>query len=1086
MRLFLLLFLSAFTAFSQKKPIKLAALPDLSPNGEELVFSWLGDLWKVSSEGGEAERITSHPGEDTSPTFSPDGKSIAFVSSREGNRQVYVMAKDGTVPKRVGFMSEGYSIEDWYPDGKSLLVTSMRDNYGRYGRRFYRLPLAREAEKEVFKAGVNRGSINRAGNKILFSREGDDLYRKGYRGSRTNQIWLYEESSSDISQVLKGEFSYRSPMWGEEEDVIYYSSDEDGTFNIWRYNLKEKKKKQLTQFKDDGVILPSISRDGTKIVFRRQFDFYILDVSSAEAKKLDIWCNEDLSLVKDRVVTAANTADLDVSSDGLEFIFTAGFDIWAMDKILKEPIRITETPEVERDVLFSHDNNSVFCIRDDGVNCQVLKIEKSTEKYWWQSDKFTEKVLLSSEQNIHSMKLSPKGKYLSYIKGNGDLYTFELSSGKENMFLKSWDAPMYSWSPDEKWISYAVEDDNFNNDVWLKKLDGSKPAFNVSQHPEYDGYPSFSPDGKFLAFSTNRNDAGYEIAYVSLLKETYEESSRDRKLEKALNEMKKRKTPAKKPTVDPAKAVEKKEVPAKDTKPQEAKVKKSAVEKKVEVAIVDLDGLEKRVKFIKNPGDDYNPFWSPDGKKLAFNNSLNKKATILYVSLPENLKPTLLYKDALRPIKWLKANDQLYCSIKNVPALISRGKVNTYPFKASYKESRSVLNRNVFRNIWRNMRDHFYDEKLNNKNWETILEKYEPQAEMAPDERIFDRVSAMLLGELNASHTGYRSAYKSWSANYSHDITGHLGVRFDKTFKGPGLKVQEVIEGSNADKVDTKLNAGDIILSIDGTACDISKDLTLFLNGRLARDIELKVKDAKGGDRLLKIRPHSYSEIRSLLYDQQMEKRKAVVREKSKGKMGYLHVSRMMWPEFNKFREEVYKEGNGRDGLVIDVRNNGGGFTADHLISVLTQPRHAVTVPRNGGPGYPFSRQVYLNWYKPIVVLCNQFSFSNAEIFTHAIKSLKRGKVVGVATAGGVISTGAKSILGKGTLRMPFRGWYLSSTGEDMELNGAVPDVVIWPIPGELEKGKDVQLEKAIEVLAEDIKEFNSKNKLKLKKASER
>ncbi len=163
------------------------------------------------------------------------------------------------------------------------------------------------------------------------------------------------------------------------------------------------------------------------------------------------------------------------------------------------------------------------------------------------------------------------------------------------------------------------------------------------------------------------------------------------------------------------------------------------------------------------------------------------------------------------------------------------------------------------------------------------------------------------------------------------------------------------------------------------------------------------------------------------------------------GRFGYLYVERMMWDEFENFEREIYAVGAGKDGIVIDVSDNGGGFTADHLLTVLTPPEHAVTVPRGGGMGYPGDRRVYGTWSKPIVVLCNQNSFSNAEIFAHAVKVLGRGKLVGVPTAGGVISTGAASIMDIGTLRMPFRGWFKSDDGEDMELNGAQPDIVIWP-----------------------------------------
>ena len=207
--------------------------------------------------------------------------------------------------------------------------------------------------------------------------------------------------------------------------------------------------------------------------------------------------------------------------------------------------------------------------------------------------------------------------------------------------------------------------------------------------------------------------------------------------------------------------------------------------------------------------------------------------------------------------------------------------------------------------------------------------------------------------------------------------------------------------------------------------------------------------------------------------------------EISGGKLGYVSVARMMWNEFQKFEREIYAQGVGKDGLIIDVRNNGGGFTADHLLTVLIAPHHAQTVPRGGGPGYPGDRRVYASWDKPIVVLCNQNSFSNAEIFSHAIKNLGRGKLVGVPTAGGVISTGSKSIMDIGSIRMPFRGWFLPD-GEDMERNGAVPHHVVWPLPGELSAGKDRQLEKAIEVLSGECREFRDATMVELNPESPR
>jgi tricorn protease len=223
-----------------------------------------------------------------------------------------------------------------------------------------------------------------------------------------------------------------------------------------------------------------------------------------------------------------------------------------------------------------------------------------------------------------------------------------------------------------------------------------------------------------------------------------------------------------------------------------------------------------------------------------------------------------------------------------------------------------------------------------------------------------------------------------------------------------------------------------------------------------------------------------------MLYQKWLDDNQAMVDKLSSGKFGYLHISAMDMPSFYKFEEELYSQAAGKDGLVIDVRENGGGSTADHLLTALTQPVHAIAVPRGGTPGYPQDRKVYATWNKPIVVLCNQNSFSNAEIFSHAILALKRGKLVGVPTAGGVISTGATQIMDLGTLRMPFRGWYGINDGEDMELHGAMPHVILWPEPEELPKGKDRQLEKGIEVLKSEVEAWQKLPKPKLIKATDR
>jgi tricorn protease len=313
-----------------------------------------------------------------------------------------------------------------------------------------------------------------------------------------------------------------------------------------------------------------------------------------------------------------------------------------------------------------------------------------------------------------------------------------------------------------------------------------------------------------------------------------------------------------------------------------------------------------------------------------------------------------------------------------------------------------------------------------------------------------------------------------------------LGLRFDSAYGGPGWKVRDVLPKSPAAQKKVGLKVGDIVVKIDDVVLTAMMDPTEVLNGPLDRDMMIVFKRGDEAERTVTLRPISYSNARGLVYEQWTAMNRQRVEGLSKGSLGYLHVSAMDDSSFQEFQEQLYAAGAGRSGLVIDVRENGGGSTADHLLTALTQPQHALTLPRGGSvPGYPQDRMIYATWSKPIVVLCNQNSYSNAEIFSHAIKHLKRGQLVGVPTAGGVISTGSVSVMGLGSLRLPFRGWYGITSGTDMELNGARPDHLVWPKPGEGAQGLDTQLTKAVDVLSKEVAAWLKRPQPKLRKASE-
>ncbi|MCK5941266.1 MAG: PDZ domain-containing protein, partial [Planctomycetes bacterium] len=379
---------------------------------------------------------------------------------------------------------------------------------------------------------------------------------------------------------------------------------------------------------------------------------------------------------------------------------------------------------------------------------------------------------------------------------------------------------------------------------------------------------------------------------------------------------------------------------------------------------------------------------------------------------------------------------------------------------------------------WRAMRDRFYDPDMNNRDWDAIRAKYRPVAAQCLGQREFTDLMNLMLGELNASHMGHRggsdamprtSSPSSWAP-----VTHHLGLRYELARPAKGLVVSSVIPESPCDRARSKVRVGEILLAIDGNEIGPTTDVDALLTMDETRDVVLTVAGQGGSERQVTVRPTR--SVAGLLYDEFVANNRRRVDELSDGKLGYLHIRGMNMSSFRQMEQDLYDAGFGKDGLIIDVRFNGGGSTTDHVLTALTQPMHAITKSRGSGEGYPQDRKVYASWHKPIVLMCNEHSFSNAEILSHAVKQIGRGRLVGMRTAGGVISTGSVGLLDGSSVRMPMRGWYLASTGDDMELNGCLPDIALWNHP----MGPDEQLRTAVETLTEDVQKEQARGSVKI------
>ena len=1071
---------------AKSEQVKLVSGINLTPDGEQVVFSWRGDVWSGPSNGGRITRLTAHAAADGYPCVSSDGKSIAFTSNRTGSEQTYKMSIDGGQPTQLTFHSEGTRPIGFTGNNQSLFVTGRRDHWFRWDTRYFTISAtaAQSGEQLLFDAYGAMAALSPDGKSVLFTREGMTWSRKGYTGSKASQIWLKHSDAEGYERIVGDDSDdCRYPVWAPDGESFYYVSEADGTRNIWSYRLKSQKRKQLTKFEDDGVVGPALSADGGTMIFRRLFDLYRFDPTKNKAPEIvELEYDGDLFLQDKIERTLTKATQVAYSSSAKVMAFIAGGDIWVMDTLLKEPVQVTNTPAWETDLVFTQDGKYLYYIGQVDGQVDVLRAHRGdAKKPWWRNDKFEIEKVTDDDVTEEALSISPQGTYLTYSRTRDGLWVLPLKQedAKPRKLVNTWSGISYDWAPDDHWLVYSAADDNFNYDVFVLNVDDPLNVTNISRHPDNEYSPVWSKDGKTIAFIGKRFDDEVDIYYVPLVDSLHERTKRDVTLQNAL-----------KSNSDSFDSQTKQD-PAGDQKPSDSKkIADAGVTNPIVPAVLSLDlmNIHRRLRQGTIPNvSESGLIWSPDSKTLMFNAKIDGKEGIFAISPYGSTTPKIVLPVKATVVDWRQYGNRLYWLKSGIPGWggASGSGGESYAFNARQTYLVSDYNRQVFLEGWRSMRDDFYDGNLNNRNWDEIRRKYIDAASDCKSNANFARVMALMLGELNGSHLGYRGKSDATPLLSIDDVTAHLGVLYDPTHLGPGWRIREVIKNGPSAREKSRLVVGDVILSIDGTEVDPDIDESRVMNGKLSKDITLSVQR---GDKTLSvtIRATSYATIRSLLYERWLDQNKARVSELSDDNLGYLHIRAMNMSSFHRFERELFEIAAGKDGIVIDVRENGGGFTTDHLLTILNQPRHAVTKPRGGGEGYPQDRMVYASWNKPIIVLCNQNSHSNAEIFSHAIKGLGRGKVVGVPTSGSVISTGSRSIMDAGSIRIPFRGWYVLETGKDMELNGARPHVIIWPKPGQLPAGVDKQLDKAVELLIEDVTAYKAKPKAVLMKASDR
>ena len=410
-----------------KEPIRIQMASDfaLSPDGKTLVFRWANDLWSTKIEGGPIRRLTNNPSVDSDPKFSPDGTKIAFISNRSGSNQIYIMPAEGGIPEQKTFHSEGYSLADWFPDGNSVLATGSRDHFWKGASRLLKIDITkRAAEKVLLDDTALAPALSQDGNKILFVREGERWWRKGYRGERSGQIWMLDLANGTTTEVLHEGVECIWPQWMPNGKGFYFAKGTGHGLELWRYRFaggeQPARQRKVWGFPDDAIYKPTISRDGSTLVFRHLFDTYVLNTGRDEQpRKLELSVDADTELPDDLSRSSLSRADeVAFTDDGLEIAFTAHGELFVMDTELKEPIQATRTDGYEESPIFTNDGKELWFTRRENGQVDLWKLEpKDPKKYWWQQKEFTETKILSSPLSKSNLRFTPNGKRLIFQQG---------------------------------------------------------------------------------------------------------------------------------------------------------------------------------------------------------------------------------------------------------------------------------------------------------------------------------------------------------------------------------------------------------------------------------------------------------------------------------------------------------------------------------------------------------------------------------------------------------------------------------------------------------------------------------------------
>ena len=1041
----------------------------ISPDGSRIAFCFKGDIYVVDSKGGEARQLTSNPAYDSDPIWTPDGKSIVFSSYRDSDKNIYITSAEGGAPVRVTDYPGRETPLAVLRDGKIVFSAYLQQDvaYGGFpgnAEQLYMVGPDGGRPEYITSLPVSSLSVNKDGVVLYEDWKGyEDNFRKHHTSSVTRDIWAYRpsEGQTGFGMDSKGSFEKlssfegedRNPVFAADGDTFYYLSEKSGSFNIYRSSLSEPSVQvPVTRLDTHPVRYMSVAGNGV-ISFSYNGELYTVR-DGQEPVKVDISIVSD-NLENDCISSSISggATDLAISPNDKEVAIILRGNVFVTSIEYGTTKRITDTPEQERDLCFSSDGRTLYYSseRDGHWGIYATSLTDKNDKYFTYSVKMEEKLITDPGQTCFQPSVSPDGKWLGFLRDRTELVIKDLKSGKEKSLHKNVNYSYtdgdqsFAWSPDSRYIlcNWQANGGWNNEDIALVDI-SSGEITDLTESGYTDANFRWALGGKAMTWMSDRAGyrshgswgAEYDIYAMFFDGKEYYKFIRDEESDE----------------------MEKLLATGKDAGKEEKDSVKT--EKKVEKIVLDLEGREDRclrlTRFSGRLGDHY---LTTDGSKLYYMTRLEDSYDLCVMDMKERSIKVLAKKvfGAIYPTK----DDKFFYVLDGrgiIKFNLATGSRENISFSGEFDYRPAGEREYIFDHVWKQVYDKFYDKDIHGIDWAMYKDAYRRFLPYINNNFDFQEMLSELLGELNGSHTGARY-YGARSKSM-----GVLGFIPDYSYEGDGLRIAEVLKGGPLAVTDPELKAGDVITAIDGKQIKAGMDWFPLLTRKAGDKVLLSIK-RKGG-KAEEIYVEAGRSDYDLLYRRWVKQREEMVEKLSGGRVGYVHVAGMDSESFREVYSKLLGKYRTADAVIIDTRNNGGGWLHDDLATLLDGKAYIKFEPR----GQYIGTEPYNKWTKPSCVLIGENNYSDACGFPYVYKTLGIGKLIGAPVPGTMTAVWWEQQIDPTIIfGIPQVGAIGLKEGRYLENMQIEPDILVYNDPASVLEGRDMQLEAAVEEMLKEI-----------------